>query len=247
MPKLYLGTIGWSYNFWKGSFYPPNTASKDYLAYYSSQFNTVEVDSTFYHLPTQSTVESWRLQVPDGFVFALKFPQLITHVKALKDCEQETATFLSRAELLKEKLGPMLLQFPPNFTASRITDLSNYLAKLPKQHTYAIEVRNKSWLTPEYTSLLRENGVALVTTEKSISEFETTAEFLYIRWEGDRKSVNGLKGEIEVDKAEDLQTWADKLKPRLDRGLKVFGYFGKYYSGLPPSDVQMLSKILCQV
>ena len=247
MPKLYLGTIGWSYNFWKGSFYPRNTNSTDYLAYYSSQFNTVEVDSTFYHLPMQSTVESWRLQVPEGFVFSLKFPQLITHFKDLKDCEQETATFLGRAELLKEKLGAMLLQFPPNFTGSRMTDLSDYLAKLPKQYNYAIEVRHKSWLTQEFISLLRENGVALVTTEKSITEFEATADFLYIRWEGDRKSVNGQKGEIEVDKAEDLQTWADKLRPRLNRGLKVFGYFGKYYSGLPPSDVQILWKNICQV
>jgi len=128
-----------------------------------------------------------------------------------------------------------------------MTDLSDYLAKLPKQYNYAIEVRHKSWLTQEFISLLRENGVALVTTEKSITEFEATADFLYIRWEGDRKSVNGQKGEIEVDKAEDLQTWADKLRPRLNKGLKVFGYFGKYYSGLPPSDVQILWKNICQV
>jgi uncharacterized protein YecE (DUF72 family) len=245
MPELHLGTIGWSYNFWKGAFYPAKTASKDFLAYYSTQFNTVEVDSTFYRLPTQSTVENWRLQVPDNFVFVLKFPQLITHVKALRDCEGETAAFLGRAELLGNKLGPMLLQFPPNFAASHMPELADYVAKLPKHHRYVVEVRNKSWFTTDFYSLLREYGVALPGTEKPLTgQLEVTADFIYMRWEGDRKAVNGLKGEIEVDKTVDLQGWAERLKPYLDRGVEVLGYFGKYYSGLPPSDVKTLGGLL---
>jgi uncharacterized protein YecE (DUF72 family) len=245
MAKLNLGTIGWSYDFWKGPFYPEKTASKNFLAYYSSQFSTVEVDSTFYRIPSEKTVQNWRLQVPDGFCFALKFPQLITHIKALRDCERDTAVFLSRAELLGDKLGPMLLQFPPNFTASRMPDLADYLKKLPKQHRYVVEVRNKSWQTKEFAALLRENEVALAGTEKLGTEIgEATADFLYMRWEGDRKAVNGLKGEIEVDRKADLQAWAEKLKPYLDRGMELFGYFGKYYSGLPPSDAKTLSELL---
>jgi uncharacterized protein YecE (DUF72 family) len=241
---LHLGTIGWSYSFWKGHFYPAKTASKDFLAYYSSQFNTVEVDSTFYRMPTQSTVENWRRQVPEGFLFALKFPQVITHIKALRNCEQDTAVFLSRAELLGDKLGPMLLQFPPNFTAEHFSDLAEYLEKLPKQHRYVVEVRNKSWLTPEFYAQLRENGVALAGTEKPQSPLEVTADFLYMRWEGNRKTVNGLKGTIETDQTADLQVWAEKLKPYLEKGGAVFGYFGKYYSGLPPSDVTALRGFL---
>ena len=203
------------------------------------------MDSTFYRIPSQSTVENWRRQVPEGFLFALKFPQVITHIKALKDCEADTAVFLSRAELLGDKLGPMLLQFPPNFTVSHFSDLADYLQDLPKQHRYVVEVRNKSWLTPEFYALLRENKVALAITEKPLSsQFEVTADFLYMRWEGNRKAVNGLKGEIEVDKTADLQAWAEKLKPYLDRSTEVFGYFGKYYSGLPPSDVKALKGFL---
>jgi uncharacterized protein YecE (DUF72 family) len=240
-----LGTIGWSYNFWKGSFYPTKTASKDFLAYYSSQFDTVEVDSTFYRIPSQSAVENWRRQVPEGFLFALKFPQVITHIKALKNCEQATAVFLSRVELLGDKLGPMLLQFPPNFAVSHFLDLADYLKALPQQHRYVVEVRNKSWLTPDFYALLRENKVALAITEKPLSsQFEVTADFLYMRWEGNRKTVNGLKGEIEVDQTANLQVWADKLKLYLDEGLEVFGYFGKYYSGLPPLDVKTLQRFL---
>lgn len=245
MPKLHLGTIGWSYNFWKGPFYPAKTASKDFLAYYSSQFDTVEVDSTFYRIPSQSAVENWRRQVPEGFLFALKFPQVITHIKALKNCEADTAVFLSRAELLGDKLGPMLLQFPPNFAVSHFLDLADYLKALPHQHRYVVEVRNKSWLTPDFYALLRENKVALAITEKPLSsQFEVTADFLYMRWEGNRKAVNGLRGVIEVDKTTDLQAWAQKLNPHLDRSTEVFGYFGKYYSGLPPSDVKALKGFL---
>ena len=147
--------------------------------------------------------------------------------------------------MLGDKLGPMLLQFPPTFTVTHLPDLADYLKKLPKQHRYVVEVRNKSWLTPEFYALLRENGVALARTEKPLtSQLEVTADFLYMRWEGDRKAVNGLKGEIEVDKTADLQVWAEKLKPYLDRGTEVFGYFGKYYSGLPPSDVKTLKGFL---
>ncbi len=246
MSKLHLGTIGWSYDFWKGQFYPPKTASKNFLAYYSSQFNTVEVDSTFYRMPTTQTVENWRMQTPEGFMFSLKFLQLITHVKALKDCQRETAAFLGRAELLKEKLGPMLLQFPPTFTSTRMPDLAEYLKQLPKQHRYVVEVRNKSWLTPEFYALLRENKVALAWTETPLMAgiAEVTADFLYMRWEGDRKAVNGLLGKIEADRGADLQAWADRLKPFLAGDREVFGYFGKYYSGLPSSDVQTLQRLL---
>lgn len=245
MAKLHLGTIGWSYSFWKGPFYPAKTSSKNFLAYYSSQFNTVEVDSTFYRIPSEKTVMNWRLQAPDGFLFALKFPQMITHIKSLRDCERGTAVFVSRAELLGDKLGPLLLQFPPAFTAKRLPDLADYLKQLPKQHRYVVEVRNKSWQTPEFTSLLRENGVALAGTEKLGTDMgEATADFTYLRWEGDRKAVNGLKGEIEVDRKTDLQAWAEKLKPVLKGGVEVFGYFGKYYSGLPPSDVKTLNQLL---
>ncbi len=115
MNKLHLGTIGWSYNFWKGSFYPNKTASKNFLTYYATQFNTVEVDSTFYRIPTPQAITNWKNQTPDDFMFSLKFPSVITHIKMLKDCQRETDIFLERAKLLGQKLGPLLLQFPPSF------------------------------------------------------------------------------------------------------------------------------------
>ena len=246
MGNLNLGTIGWSYNFWLGIFYPNKTVSKDYLAYYAQQFNTVEVDSTFYRIPTQQTVENWCAKTPDEFLFSLKFPQIITHVKALRGCWSETEVFLARAGLLGDKLGALLLQFPPSFTAKRLSDLADYLHKLPSGHRYVVEVRNKSLLTPKLYKVLRENNVALAWADSALMTDidEVTADFLYIRWEGNRKIVSGTLGKKEVDRSKDLKIWADRLKPYLNENIDIFGYFGKYFSGYPPLDINGLSVFL---
>lgn len=246
MGNLHLGTIGWSYSFWRGSFYPTKAASKDFLAYYATQFNTVEVDSTFYRVPMAQTVTNWKQQTPDGFVFSLKFPQVITHVKMLKDCQYETDVFLDRVHMLGEKLGCLLLQFPPNFGVDHLPDLTDFLSKLPKQNHYAVEVRNKTWLKQEFYSLLKANNIALAWADSPlmVEIDKVTADFLYVRWEGDRKKVNGSLGKKEVDQRENLNLWADKIKFFLDKGTVVFGYFGKYYSGYPPSDITYLQGLL---
>ncbi len=245
MQNLHLGTIGWSYDFWKGIFYPKKTVSKDYLTYYAHQFNTVEVDSTFYRIPAKTTVTNWKQQGTPNFLFSLKFPQLITHVRMLKDCQYETDVFLKTISLLGEKLGALLLQFPPSFGVDHLSDLEVYLKKLPKVHRYVIEVRNKSLLTPEFYSLLKDNKVALAWADSLLMAQirEVTTDFLYIRWEGDRKRVNGTLGKIEVDRAVDLKTEAEKLTHFLGK-MNVFGYFGKYYSGYPPLDIEILQGYL---
>jgi uncharacterized protein YecE (DUF72 family) len=245
--SLYAGTIGWSYSFWKGGFYPEKIASKDFLNFYSSKFKTVEVDNTFYRIPTAKAVLEWKRQTPENFKFSLKFPGLITHVKMLKDCEEQTRVFLERATLLEEKLGVLLLQFPPFFRKQHLPLLADYLPTLPK-HRYAVEVRNKSLLSLELYSLLKEQNVALVwgwgNAPKIPQIEEKTATFLYIRWEGARKTVNGMLGKVEVEKSSETQNWANKLKPHLESGNDIFAYFGKYYSGFPPTDTELLNNLL---
>jgi uncharacterized protein YecE (DUF72 family) len=242
MPGLYLGTIGFSYDFWHGNFYPSETNSKNYLNYYASRFNSVEVDSTFYRIPSEQVVNNWKQQTPKEFKFALKFPKVITHIKMLRDCQSETRIFLQRANLLKEQLGPLLLQFPPNFTADRLSHLADYLQDLPKTCRYVVEVRNKSWFKPEFYSVLRTNDIALAWTDGSLSlqMSEAITDFLYLRWEGDRTKVNGKLGKIEADRRDDLKVWAARIKALIEKQLTFFGYFGKYYSGFPPSDVTYL-------
>jgi uncharacterized protein YecE (DUF72 family) len=246
MLNLHLGTIGWSYNFWKDKFYPSKSSSKEFLAYYSTKFDTVEVDNTFYSIPTEKAVTNWENQTPSNFFFSFKFPSIITHIKMLKDCERETSLFLERTELLGRKLGASLLQFPSSFGVDRFSDLADFLQKLPKNRRYVVEVRDERWLNSDFYSLLRENGVALASVDSPSmpQSREVTYDFLYVRWEGDRRKVNGLLGKIEADKTEDLRLWAEKIKPWLSKNIEVYGYFGKYYSGFPPSDINELLKLL---
>jgi uncharacterized protein YecE (DUF72 family) len=245
MSGFHVGTMGWSYDFWKGSFYPEGLDSSSFLAFYSSKFDTVEVDSTFYRIPRESTVKSWKDETPMGFVFSLKFPQIITHVKMLKDCEEETRVFLERAEVLGEKLGALLLQFPFAFRVEHVPLLKEFLGNLPKEHRYAVEVRNKHLLNDEFYSVLRANGVALAWVD-SVSmplATEVTSDFLYVRWEGDRKRVNGTLGKTEIDRSNETNQWVQRLKPLMDRRTAVFGYFSKYYSGLPTLDAEQFLRL----
>lgn len=248
MQNIHLGTLGWSYSFWKGKFYPNKTASKDFLAYYSGMYDTVEVDSTFYRIPTEQAVTNWKNQTPQNFTFSLKFPSVITHVKMLRNCERETNLFLERTSLLGEKLGALLLQFPPNFGDEHLPDLADFLQKLPTRNRYAVEVRNKAWLKQDFYALLKANKAALAWVDSPDMPLtgEVTSDFLYVRWEGDRKKVNGLLGKIEVDTTDKIGAWADRLKPILGGQTQVFGYFSKYYSGYPPSDIKLLSDLLTE-
>src|ERR1039457_4909851 len=156
MPSLYIGTSASTAAGWEGSFYPEGTKPADYLSYYATRFNSVEIDSTFYRTPAEATVRGWARKTPDGFVFAAKVPQVITHEKVLVDCDAEVGQFIETMDLLGDKLGPLLLQFG-YFNKTAFCGLNDFLArvrpfldKLPKDHKFAIEVRNKNWLVPHF-------------------------------------------------------------------------------------------------
>lgn len=245
--NLHVGTMGWSYDFWKGNFYPEDLASNAFLSHYAEHFNTVEVDSTFYRIPRAQNVINWKEQTPDHFVFSLKFPRIITHVKRLKDCDEESSIFLKRAGLLGEKLGPLLLQFSSSFGNQQVTLLADFLKKLPKKYRYVVEVRNRRLLNDSFYSALRERNVVLAWVDSPFLPQinEVTSDFLYMRWEGERRSVKGTLGRIEVDRKAKTKLWADKIKPFLESQNDFFGYFSKFYSGHPPSDVKdFLSNII---
>lgn len=244
--NLHVGTMGWSYSFWKGKFYPENLGSEGFLTFYAKQFDTVEVDSTFYHIPRAETVANWKQQTPEKFLFSLKFPQKITHFKRLQNCQEDTRVFLERASLLEEKLGALLLQLPPMFQLHQLPLIRDYLKNLPKEYHYVIEVRHKSLLNDELYDLLREQNVALawIDAPKMPLADELTADFLYVRWEGDRKTVLGILGIQEANRTVQIQQWADKLRPFVKQGTSAFGYFSKYYSGLPTSDAHELHQLI---
>lgn len=236
--------MGWSYAFWVGDFYLPGTKPTAFLSEYAKHFNTVELDNTFYRIPSANTTKAWKEQTPVSFLFAAKFPRVITHIKMLRSCESETNIFIARMTQLQNKLGPLLLQFPSSFGPKQLPLLEEFLPILPEGHRYAVEVRNKALTGEKLHSLLREHGVALVLVSLPIGEEQLTADFVYIRLEGERSKVNGTLGKVEVDRTEDTLKWATQIKDLSNRNREVFAYFSKYYSGYPPHDAKQLLSVI---
>ncbi len=244
MEKLHVGTMGWSYDFWKGNFYPEG--SQNLLTEYAKNFDTVEIDNTFYRIPSRDTVRNWKEETPDEFIFSAKFPRKITHIRMLQDCKEELLVFIEHMSLMGDKLGPMLIQLPPGFAPEKSGILKDFLAGLPERCRFAVEVRNKKWLDEKFYNLLRDTRVALVLIDHPwMPQMNTiTADFTYIRWVGDRKKVKGTLGRVEKDRSEDIKGWSVKIKGFLDDSIEVFGYFSKSYSGYPPGDARMLVDII---
>ena len=181
--KIHVGTSGYAYKEWKGKFYPEKIPPKEMLHFYSERLYTVEINNTFYHMPTESVLTSWGQQVPDDFVFALKAPQVITHFKRLRHVDSETDYLFRTLAVLKGKLGPVLFQFPASFHGDRPA-LEGFLALIPGHISCAFEFRNSSWLTEEILDLLREKGCSLCTAdtdENPASEIIRTASWGYLR------------------------------------------------------------------
>ena len=158
--KIFVGTSGYSYKEWKGKFYPEKISPKEMLRFYAERLTAVEINNTFYHMPTEPVLTSWAEQVPDDFVFAIKAPQVITHLKRLRDVDGETEYLFRTLSSLDRKLGPVLFQFPQSFRADRLR-LENFLALIPGNFSCAFEFRHPSWLEAEILDLLRSRGLSL--------------------------------------------------------------------------------------
>ena len=183
MMKIYVGTSGYAYKEWKGKFYPEKISPKEMLRFYSGRLNTVEINNTFYRMPKESVLTSWGEQVPGGFVFALKAPQVITHLKRLRDVSEETEYLFRTLSILDRKLGPVLFQFPKSFRADR-SALEDFLALIPDDTVCAFEFRSPSWLNDEILDLLRKKGSSLCmadTDENPVHEIVPTAPWGYLR------------------------------------------------------------------
>ncbi len=181
--KIYSGTSGYGYSEWKGNFYPEKISANKMLPFYSQRLETVEINNTFYRMPTENVVMSWANQVPEGFVFAIKAPQIITHIKRLKDVKEETRFFLKSVSKLGGKLGSVLFQFPASFREDRET-LEDFLGLIPPKTPCAFDFRSSSWLHSNVFDLLREKEFCLCledTDEKPVKELVDTAPWGYIR------------------------------------------------------------------
>jgi uncharacterized protein YecE (DUF72 family) len=207
---LRLGTSGFAYAPWKGSFYPRHIRARDMLAFYAGQFRTVELNTTFRRDPTEATVDAWREAVPDDFVFAVKAHQRITHFYRLRDVEESLPAFLLLARRLGQKLGPVLYQCPPNLRFDRQL-IERFLDALPSDLRSVFEFRHPSW--EEARPLLRQRGVGWCVAETDDRRFEAHLEadpFGYVRLRKD------------VYEEDELAAWADRIESAVADGRDVY-------------------------
>ena len=219
--KTTIGTSGWHYIHWIGRFYPANTKPKDFKELYLKHFNTVELNSPFYHLPSAETFQNWKNSTPDGFIFAVKASRFITHMKKLKDPYQTFGNFIQNADHLEEKLGPILFQLPPKWEYNKERFIA-FLDALPKNaYQYTFEFRNQTWYNDEVYDLLRKNNIAfcIYELEYHITPFIETADFIYIRLHGPEKKYSGSYSD------EALLSWEEKCIKWNNAGKDVFVYF----------------------
>lgn len=181
--KIHVGTSGYGFKEWKGIFYPEKIPPKEMLRFYAERLGAVEINYTFYHMPTARVLASWATQVPDDFVFALKAPQVITHRKRLRDVDEEAEYLFGSLAALARKMGPVLFQFPKSFRAD-LPLLADFLELLPEKHRCTFEFRSPSWHVPEIFALLRAKDCSLCiadTDENPAAEIIATASWGYLR------------------------------------------------------------------
>lgn len=227
---LYVGTSGYAYVPWKGPFYPEDLPQSKFLGYYATQLPSVEINYTFRHLPSETTLEAWRNQTPDGFRLTLKASQRITHFKRLAGAEADVEEFLRRAMSLGDRLGVVLFQLPPNFRYQRAV-LEPFLASLPPAVRAAMEFRHESWSEPEAIDLLRAHGVAICgadTAEHPLAAVPVTAPHVYLRL---RK---------EEYTGEELAAWGQRVRDTLAGGPDVYCYFKHEGGGIGPAYARSL-------
>lgn len=250
---LHLGTQGWNYPGWVGPFYPSGTRAPDFLRVYARAFSTVEVDSTFYAIPPSSTVRGWANRTPAGFVFTLKLPQEITHERRFIDAVDVLMRFTDRARELGDKLGPILIQCGPDFSPLEAEALQAFLPSLPQDLRFAIEFRQKAWISAETVELLRAHRVALALSDGrwvprawllKLCE-RPTADFAYVRWMGPDRSITEFS-HIQVDRSAELDAWAAMLPVLQGQVRDIYGYANNHFAGHSPASIRMLQERLGQ-
>lgn len=259
--NLYVGTSSWSCPDWVGPFYPPTLKPGRFLEAYARSFRAVEIESTYYGIPERSVVIGWRERTPPEFVFAAKVPGSISQEKLLRNGDAELATFLSTMESLGDRLGPLLLQFPyfnKNAFASRAAFdklLRPFLKSLPKDFHFALEIRNKNWISWDFFELLRDHSVAFALVAQAwMPGIDTlakaldvvTADFCYARFVGDHKAITAEPrkwDKLVDDKSAEMTLWSGELKKIVGRGIRTYAFFNNHYAGFAPGSAKLFNEL----
>lgn len=218
--NYYIGTSGWHYDHWRDRFYPEELSKAKWLEFYAGHFNTVELNSSFYRLPSEAAFANWYRSSPVNFTFAVKVSRFITHIKRLKNSKEAVENFITRARILKEKLGPLLYQLPPSMHRNDPV-LASFLSSLPQDMKHVIEFRHQSWLDEKVFEILREHNAGLCVFDMPSFSCPpiATADFAYIRFHGS----SDLYASCYSD--EELSDWAKKIAGLATNLKAVYIYF----------------------
>ena len=239
MKQVYIGTSGWSYKGWQKTFYPKEVSVPNHFHFYATQFPTVEINLTFYRLPTPKMVKGWRDKAPEGFIYAVKGSRFITHMKKLKNLDGALDRYFDRIKPLKKKIGAALWQLPPTMRLD-LKRLEGFLRLLPKSYQHAVEFRNLSWMRPETFQLLSKYKAAhaSISSKAMPMDLTVTSEVVYIRF-------HGLAGGAAHDYSRaELEPWAEHIRSQAAAGRKVFAYFNNDLNVRAPANAKLLMKMI---
>jgi uncharacterized protein YecE (DUF72 family) len=246
MTRWYIGTMGFGYKPWQGAFYPEKLPKAQQLAYYVSQFNALEMDSTFYGTPRAESVVRWGAVAPEGFKFCPKAPREITHDLRLAPATAAFLdNFLDTMRLLGEHLGPVVFQFPPDFDAGERDNLDAFLARLPRDVRFAVEVRHRSWWSDDTAAMFQAHNVCWIAADYIYlpKEIRRTTDFLYIRFLG-RHGQFATKTHELLDKTADLQNWQAQVAAQADAASEAYAFFNDDYAGHSPGTARRFMRLL---
>lgn len=251
--EIHIGTQGWNYDAWVGPFYPDGTRPSDFLTVYARAFDSVEIDSTFYASPAETTIRSWFERTPRGFQFALKLPQEITHEQRLRDVTGASETFFERVRDLGDKLGPVLVQMGPDFQPGELPALVDFLGRVPRDLKIAIEFRHRGWISDGVLALLKEHNIALALSDgrwiprKVMLGLASrpTADFAYIRWMGPNRDIVDYT-RVQVDRSNEVEMWSDAIEDLSQKVSHIYGYVANTFSGHSPATARELQSRLGQ-
>jgi uncharacterized protein YecE (DUF72 family) len=245
MTEYYFGTMGFSYEDWKGVFYGAGSPAREYLTHYARIFSSVEIDTTFYAIPRIEVVQGWAAAVPNDFRFVVKTPQSITHEMGLANSKQYMTEFISVIRCLGVKLGVILIQLPPSYASDQFPALAAFIEDLPDDSRFAVEFRHRSWFTPQMGEFLSTHRIGWVATEfgNLPHQIHPTTDFLYIRWLGKHAAFRRYDRE-QVDRDERLVWWKEQINANLAGVQTVYGYFNNDYSGFAPATCNRFKTML---
>jgi len=237
--NIHVGCSGWVYKHWRGIFYPDGLPQRRWFERYAEEFDTVEINASFYRAPPASTFDGWREKAPPGFRYAVKVNRFITHMKKLLDCEAELERFVGLARLLGNRLGPLLFQLPPSLHKN-VERLDAFLARLPHDLEQVVEFRHKSWYDEDVLRVLDRHGVGFVAHDLKglVSPRWASGRTAYVRFHGTAGKYHGRYPD------EALLEWTDWLVEQKGHGRSAWAYFNNDIHGHSIEDARTLKSMI---